>query len=332
MKVVIEAAGFAGTIEMEQAMKSRALREDRRSHLRGAVLGALLALATVLAAQPALASEAKTFPTPQAAAQALVDAVKSGDKQAILAVLGSDAQDIVSSGDPVQDKESAEKFTTSAQQMMHVDQTTDGIDIMSIGADDWPFPIPIVKRGEGWFFDTLAGKQELLNRRIGANELDTIEVCRGYVDAQRDYASEVRDDSGVMKYAERLISSEGKHDGLYWPPKEGEAASPFGPLVAEAQEEGYGKKGAPYHGYCYRVLTAQGKAAPGGAYSYIINGNMIAGFALVAYPAQYGSSGVMTFIVNQQGVVYQKDLGLKTDVIAKAMKMYNPDPSWQKAQ
>jgi len=133
-----------------------------------------------------------------------------------------------------------------------------------------------------------------------------------------------------MKYAERLISNDGKHDGLYWPPKDGEAVSPFGPLVAEAQEEGYGKKGAPYHGYYYRVLTAQGKAAPGGAYSYIINGNMIAGFALVAYPAQYGSSGVMTFIVNQQGVVYQKDLGLKTEAIAKAMKIYNPDSSWQK--
>src|SRR5258705_3272617 len=182
MSFAIEAAGYAGMIEMEQAMKSRASREDRRPHLRGAVLGALLALAAVLAAQPALASEAKTFPTPEAAAQALVEAVKSGDKGAILAVLGSDAQDIVSSGDPVQDKEAADRFTTSAQQMMHVDQTADGIDIMSIGADNWPFPIPIVKRGEGWFFDTPAGKQELLNRRIGANELDTIEVCRAYVD------------------------------------------------------------------------------------------------------------------------------------------------------
>lgn len=332
MSLAIEASGFAGAIEMEQAMKSRASRGDRQPTMRGALLGVLLALAAVLAARPALASDAKTFPTPQAAAQALVDAVKSGDKQAILAVLGSDAQDIVSSGDPVQDKESAEKFTTSAQQRMHVDQTADGVDIMSIGTDDWPFPIPIVKRGDGWFFDTLAGKQELLNRRIGANELDTIEVCRAYVVAQRDYASEVRDDSGVMKYAERLISSEGKHDGLYWPPKEGEAASPFGPLVADAQEEGYGKKGEPYHGYFYRVLTGQGKKVPGGAYSYIINGNMIAGFAMVAYPAQYGSSGVMTFIVNQQGVVYQKDFGLKTAAIAKAMKIYNPDPSWQKAQ
>jgi Protein of unknown function (DUF2950) len=332
MGVAIEAAGFAGASEMEQAMNGKASRGDRRPNLRGAVLGALLALGALLVARPGLASEAKTFPTPQAAAQALVDAVKSGDKQAILAVLGSDAQDIVSSGDPVQDKESAEKFTTSAQQMMHVDQTPDGIDIMSIGTDDWPFPIPIVKRGDGWFFDTLAGKQELLNRRVGANELDTIEVCRAYVEAQREYASDVRDDSGVMKYAERLISSDGKKDGLYWPPKDGEAASPFGPLVADAQEEGYSNKRAPYHGYFYRVLTAQGKAAPGGAYSYIINGNMIAGFALVAYPAQYGSSGVMTFIVNQQGVVYQKDLGLKTEVIAKAMKIYNPDSSWQKAQ
>jgi len=321
---------FAGAIEMEQAMNSKASRENRRRNLRGAVLGALLALGVVLAAGPGQATEAKVYPTPEAAAQALVDAVKSGNQQAILDVLGSDAQDIVSSGDPVQDKEAAEKFATSAKQMMHVDRTAEGINILSIGTDNWPFPIPIVKRGDGWFFDTLAGKQELLNRRVGANELDTIDTVRAYVDAQREYFSELHDGSEVMKYAERLISNDGKHDGLYWPPKDGEAVSPFGPLVAEAQEEGYGKKGAPYHGYYYRVLTAQGKAAPGGAYSYIINGNMIAGFALVAYPAQYGSSGVMTFIVNQQGVVYQKDLGLKTEAIAKAMKIYNPDSSWQK--
>jgi hypothetical protein len=248
----------------------------------------------------------------------------------VLAVLGPDAKDLVSSGDEVQDLKAAQTFTTMAQQMMHVDPTGEGVELMSIGAEDWPFPIPIVKTQGGWAFNTLAGKQELLNRRIGANELDTIEVCRAYVAAQRAYIVEAHDGTGVIKYADRIISSPGKHDGLYWPGGAGQETSPLGPLIADAEAEGYNKKGVPYHGYYYRILTGQGKNAPGGSYSYLINGNMVAGFALIAYPAQYGSSGVMTFIVNQTGVVYQKDLGLKTEAIAKAMKIYNPDPSWQK--
>jgi Protein of unknown function (DUF2950) len=286
----------------------------------------------LVAGRPAAAEGAKIFPTPQAAAQGLVDALKTGDKQAVLAVLGPDAKDLVSSGDEVQDREAAKRFTAMAQQMMHVEPTGEGAALMSIGADDWPFPIPIVKTGDGWAFNTLEGKQELLNRRIGANELDTIEVCRAYVDAQRTYVVETHDGTGVIKYADRIISSPGKHDGLYWPEVAGQETSPLGPLIADAEAEGYNKKGVPYHGYYYRILTGQGKSAPGGAYGYLINGNMVGGFALVAYPAQYGSSGVMTFIVNQTGVVYQKDLGLKTEAIAKAMKIYNPDSSWQKVE
>jgi hypothetical protein len=189
-----------------------------------------------------------------------------------------------------------------------------------------------VKQGDGWIFDSATGRQEILNRRIGANELDTIDVCRAYVAAQREFASEDRDGTGVFKFAQKFISAQGKHDGLYWPIADGEPASPLGPLVADAVAEGYNKKGVPYHGYYYRILTGQGKNAPGGAYSYIINGNMIAGFALVAFPADYGNSGVMTFIVNQQGVVFQKDLGPKTANLAKAMKIYNPDPSWQRVE
>jgi hypothetical protein len=250
-----------------------------------------------------------------------------------LAILGPGAKDIVSSGDEVQDREAGQQFTARAQQIMRLDQAADGVEIMSIGPDNWPFPIPIVKKGDVWVFDTDAGRQEILNRRVGTNELDTIEVCRAYVVAQREFAAQDRDGSGVLKYAERFISSAGKHDGLYWPASGSEEASPFGPLVADAVAEGYkNKKGAPFHGYFYRILTAQGQDAPGGAYSYLINGNMIAGFALVAYPAQYGSSGVMTFIVNQQGVVYQKDLGPKTAEIAEGMKLYDPDPSWQRAE
>jgi hypothetical protein len=325
---------IAGRIERERVMSTRASRGYRRRNPlergRGLMLATLLALGMGLAAQRAAADAPKVFPTPEAAAQALIDTAKTGDTPAVLAILGSAAKDLVSSGDEVQDQEAAKRFATLAQQMMQVEKTGEDVEIMSIGAEEWPFPIPIVRTGSGWAFDTLAGKQELLNRRIGANELDAIEVCRAYVNAQRAYLGETHDGTGVIKYAERVISSPGKHDGLYWPAVNGEEASPLGPLIADAEEEGYNKKGAPYHGYYYRILTAQGKDAPGGAYSYVINGNMVAGFALVAYPAQYGSSGVMTFIVNQEGVVYQKDLGLKTDAIAKAIKTYNPDPSWQK--
>jgi hypothetical protein len=311
-------------------MGSRVLNEARGGSVS---VGIIAALCVLLATAQASATDPKTFPTPEAAAQALIAAAKSGDQQAILEVLGSDAKDIISTGDEVQDKEAGAKFLASVQQKMHLEQTDDGAEVMNIGTDDWPFPIPIVKQGDVWAFDTAAGKQELLDRRVGANELETIDVCRSFVAAQRAYASQIQDNSGLIKYARKLISSPGKHDGLYWPPEEGKPLSPMGPLVADAVQEGYGgKKGSPYHGYFYRLLAAQGKNAPGGAYSYIINGNMVAGFALVAYPAQYGSSGVMTFIVNQNGVVYQKDLGLKTTALAQAMTTFDPNSTWQKAE
>jgi Protein of unknown function (DUF2950) len=294
-------------------------------------LAGVLGLAALLLDSPAGAAEQKVFAAPDEAAKALVDAASRDDKQAMLAILGPDAAEIVSSGDEVADKAAAARFANSARQSLRLDQTAEGTEVMSIGSDDWPFPIPIVKKDNGWAFDTLAGKQEILNRRIGADELDAIEVCRAYVQAQREYASQDRDGSAVQKFAQRFVSSAGKHDGLYWPAAAGEEPSPFGPLVADAVAEGYNKKGAPYRGYYYRILKAQGADAPGGAYSYIINGNMIAGFAMVAYPAEYGNSGVMTFIVNQQGIVYQRDLGLRTAELARAMKLYDPDSSWQRA-
>jgi hypothetical protein len=202
-----------------------------------------------------------------------------------------------------------------------------------IGAKDWPFPIPIVKTASGkWFFDTESGKHEILARRIGRDELETIQVCRTYLTAQTEYASKLRDGNPVHCYAQRLVSRSGRQDGLYWDAAPSQEQSPFGPLIAQATEEGYdthaGHRHEPYFGYYYRVLKAQGPAAPGGAYDYVINGNMIAGFALVAWPAEYGSSGMMTFIISHEGVLYQQDLGPDTDKIARAMKEYNPDNHW----
>jgi hypothetical protein len=203
-----------------------------------------------------------------------------------------------------------------------------------LGHDNWPFPIPIVKGDQGWFFDTQAGKEEILNRRIGRNELDTVAVCQGYVDAQREYASVDRELDGIIQYAQKVISDPGKRNGLYWEPAEGEAPSPAGPFVARAAAEGYKRsdKPIPFHGYYFRILKAQGPKAAGGAYNYVINGHMVAGFALVAWPADYGASGIMTFVVNQNGIVYEKDLGSKTDKIVQKMTRYNPDETWKRSQ
>jgi hypothetical protein len=299
---------------------------------RGHLLLVLLALGAAQAGLAA-AAEQKTFASPEAAAKALVEATRNDDVAEMLAILGPDAQDIVSSGDPVQDKAAAARFAAAAQQM-RLDPSGDGEETLSVGGDNWPFPIPIVKRGDAWLFDTAAGEQEILNRRIGRNELNTIDVCRAFVEAQRQYAGQDRDGSGVLKFAQKFLSSLGKHDGLYWPAATGQETSPMGPLVADAVAKGYtvaSGEPTPYNGYFYKMLTRQGPHAPGGAYDYVINGNMIAGFAMVAYPAHYGSSGVMTFIVNQQGIVYQKDLGPNTMALVKAMARYDPDSSWQRA-
>jgi hypothetical protein len=221
--------------------------------------------------------------------------------------------------------------------MNKLEKETDKKVTLVVGTHDWPFPVPIVKKGETWVFDTMAGKEELLNRRIGRNELNTIKVCLAYVDAQREYALKDRDGDGLLEYAQKFRSTAGKKDGLYWQAKEGEEQSPLGDLAARAVKEGYtskkpGDNPVPYHGYFYKILKAQGKNAPGGAYDYVVKGSMIGGFALVAYPAEYGNSGVMTFIVNHDAVVYEKDLGKDTAKIASTMTKYDPDKSWKKAE
>jgi hypothetical protein len=279
----------------------------------------------------------ETFASPQEAVKALVAGLKAGDTKALSTIFGPGSEDVISSGDPVADKAEQERFINSYEQKNSlVEEGADKV-ILSIGDDDWPFPIPIVKEGGAWRFDTPEGREELLARRIGRNELSVIQVCLAIVDAEREYALKDRDGDGLPDYAQKFISDTGKKNGLYWETKEGEEQSPLGPLVAEAQEQGYtGKKSGgepvPYWGYYYRILKGQGKNAPGGAYDYVVKGKMIGGFALVAYPAQYGSSGIMTFIVNQDGVVYQKDLGKNTDKTAPAMKLFNPDRTWKRVE
>lgn len=277
------------------------------------------------------------FVSPAEAVTALIEAVKAGDKPALLAILGQDGKAIISSGDETADRLARERFVQSYQEASRLTKDGDFRATLSVGKDDWPFPIPLVKRASGWRFDTAAGKEEILNRRIGQNELDVIQVCLAYVDAQREYYLRNPSGGGLLEYAQKFASAAGKRDGLHWEAKPGEEPSPLGSLVTTARREGYaaGKPGAapiPYHGYYYRILTAQGKNAAGGAYDYLARGHMIGGFALVAYPAQYASSGVMTFIVNHDGVVYQKDLGANTAAIAQAMTRFNPDATWKKVE
>lgn len=232
------------------------------------------------------------------------------------------------------DRENREKSLLRYDEKNRMETEGDEKVILHIGNNDWPFPIPIVKTGERWRFDTTQGKEEILSRRIGKNELDAIQTCLAYVDAQREYAAMDRDSDGLQAYAQKFRSTKGKKDGLYWEAAPDEEPSPLGPLVAKARSDGYmkGEKPAPYNGYFFRILTAQGANAKGGAYSYLVKGKMVGGFALVAYPASYGSSGVKTFIVNHEGVVYEKDLGRKTAKLAKFMKAFNPDKTWKKAE
>lgn len=280
-------------------------------------------------------AQQKTFKSPEEAVKSMMDALKAHDTKELLTIFGPAGKDLISSGDEVADRTTRERFVKDFEETNKLLRETDRKVTLIVGKEEWPFPIPIVKVGENWRFDTKAGKEELLNRQIGRNELDTIQVCLAIVDAQREYALRNRG-SGLYEYAQKFVSTEGKKDGLYWKAKEGEEQSPLGPLAARAVMEGYsGKKSAgkpvPYHGYFYKILKAQGKNAPGGAYDYVVNGKMIGGFALVAYPAEYGASGVMTFIVNHDGVVYEKDLGKDTEKIASAMKKFDPDKTWKKA-
>jgi hypothetical protein len=275
----------------------------------------------------------KSFASPAEAVTALINAVKQDDTQELLAITGPEGEEIVSSGDDVADKADRARFVEAYEAMNRLDQEGPEIAILIVGEDEWPFPIPVVKAGEGWHFDVEAGKEELLNRRIGRNELNVIKVMNAYVDAQREYAGEDRDGDGVREFAQKFPSDEGKQDGLYWPVKEGEEMSPMGPFVAQAIKEGYRKEDegpTAYHGYYYKILKAQGASAPGGAYDYVVKDNMILGFGLVANPAEYGASGIMTCIINQQGIVYEKDLGEETETIVEGMEAYDPDETWKK--
>lgn len=274
----------------------------------------------------------KSFPSAEEAVQALVAAVKINDDKALLAMFGTAGEDVISSGDPVADWQGRKRFLTKYEEKNSLLPQKNSVTLL-LGNDEWPFPIPIVKKGTKWSFDTAKGKEEILNRRIGENELGTIETCLAIVDAQREYAMMDIDGDGIPEYAEKIVSDPGKKNGLYWETKEGEAPSPIGPVLAEARKEGYEKKtdkAIPYHGYYYRALKAQGKNAAGGAYDYVVKGKMIGGFALVAYPAKYGNSGIMTFVVNHDGIVYQKDLGKDTAKYADVMKQFDPDKTWKK--
>jgi hypothetical protein len=278
----------------------------------------------------------KTFNTPGDAAEALATAARNNDAQEMLAILGSSGEDLSSSGDKVADKVSRQRFATKYHEMHRFAALGDGRMILYVGAENWPTPIPLLKKGSKWYFDTASAKQEVLYRRIGANELAVIEVCHAIVDAELDYYSTLHDGDSVHQYAQKLRSTSGKHDGLYWKVNPGELESPIGPLLAEASAEGYRHHAienrqhepSPYQGYVYRLLNRQGADAPGGAKSYIVDGKMTGGFGLVAYPVSYKDSGVMTFMVNHDGQIYQKDLGPQTEQIASGTTEYNPDKTW----
>jgi Protein of unknown function (DUF2950) len=272
------------------------------------------------------------FTTPEDAVSALVEAAKSQDQKGLLTVLGPDGKAIVSSGDPVADANARDSFVSAYDAKHDLELEGDGSQTLIIGNDDWPFPIPLIDKGGKWQFDAATGVDEILRRRIGRNELAAIEVSLAYVQAQNEYASLDPAGLGPHVYAQRIVSRPEKKDGLYWPTAEDEPPSPLGELAAKAAAEGYkpGNTPIPYHGYYYRILTRQGTNAPGGTYDYLAKGKMIGGFALVAYPAQYGNSGIMTFIVNQDGTVFQKDLGPQSDKLARKIEAFDPDSTWTK--
>jgi hypothetical protein len=296
---------------------------------------ALFSLSTPAASPTAKEIKPRGFPTPEAAVEALLDAARRDSDKDLIRVYGSAGEDLIASGDEVQDAQRRAKFlgeydAEHAIVLKYADEAE-----LVIGKDHWPFPVPLVKVGKKWIFDAEAGREEILTRRIGANELNTMKVLEAYAQAQREYCAVDYDLDEVQEYAQRILSTEGRRDGLYWKAGEGEDSSPMGPLVGGAAAEGYdaeGLKVEPYHGYRFKVLKAQGPDAAGGGFSYLVGDNMVAGFALVSWPAEYGNSGIMTFLVNANGIIYQKDLGEKTGELASAMNQYNPDTTWSRAQ
>ncbi len=309
-----------------------------------AVLAMNVAAQTASAAKPA-AAESKAaaaqsaFASPEEASKALADAVRSKDAKALLAVVGPSSKSWLFSGDNVADENDWKSFLAAYDEKNSLAKDGDSKATLVVGKDDWPFPAPLVKKAGKWSFDAEAGREEITNRRVGRNELDTIQTLLAVVDAEREYAQGDANGSGFPDYARKFVSTPGKKDGLYWPQEEGKPASPLGPLVAEAAADGYKGKGKvvtgerpPFHGYHYKIITAQGKDAPGGAKEYMVGPRLMGGFAVVAWPSKYGTSGVMTFIVNHDGVVYEKDEGANTASIAESMTRYNPDSTWKKSE
>ena len=325
--VDVHLAAAAAVVAVVAVVVAGGVREAAMFRTR--LLSLMIAGGCVLTALPPAQAQQK-FASPEEAFAALVAAAKADDNRGLVTVLGKGGLDIVSSGDEVADRSLRQDFL-SAYDKRHEISTEGNKSTLVIGESKFPVPIPLVQKKGVWQFDTVAGRQEILYRRIGENEIDTIQTSLAYVDAQNEFADKNKDGSFNV-YAQRIISDPGKRNGLYWPAAANEEQSPLGELMAEASSEGYhaGRGQTPYHGYYYRILTRQGEMAPGGAVDYIVRGKMIGGFALVAWPAQYGNSGVKTFLVNHQGIVYEKDLGPQTDRIASRMRMFNPDQTWAK--
>ncbi len=318
---------------MEEQMKfrNRAMNISVRQGIR-VIFAALFITSFGLAAiSHAAAAQQKTFPSAENAVKALIAAAKNDDNKELMAIFGAGSKQLIFSGDAVADKQRRARFLKAYDEKNRLVQQGNDM-VLVIGNEDWPFPIPVMKKGDSWLFDIDRGKEEILNRRIGENELNTIQVMLAVVDAQLEYAIKDRNRDGLLEYAQKFVSDSGKKNGLYWDAKQGEPQSPLGPIMVQARREGYQGKPSgspnPYHGYYYRLLSAQGKDALGGAYSYLWRAKMIGGFALVAYPAEYGNSGVMSFIANHDGKVFQKDLGKNTASVAKGMTVYNPDKTW----
>jgi Protein of unknown function (DUF2950) len=322
-------------IERHGMVHSVTIQRHKRLSAWAGVLAILLIAFIAGAAYAKTGSGVKqrTFSSPDEAVRALTTAVKDNNDKALVAILGPKSGNLISSGDKVDDRKGRERFLKAYEEKNRIILIDEKKAVIHIGSQDRVFPIPVVKKENSWLFDTEAGKEELLCRRIGRNELNVIEVLHAYTDAQREYAARDRDNDSVMEFAQRLISTKGKKDGLYWESKEGGEESPFGPLIAKAAQEGYTDRAVmePFHGYYFRILKAQGPNAKGGAFDYVVRGHMVLGFGLLAYPAQYGASGIMTFMVNQQGVIYQKDLGRKTGK-AVASTTFDPDNSWKEIE
>lgn len=294
----------------------------------------LISMLFILTEVSGAAMKQKVFSTPDEAVKTAISAARNNDDKEMLSIFGSSARDLIFSGDAVADKQRRMNFLQLYDEKNRLVAEKDRY-VLVVGKHDWPFPVPLAKKGDAWFFDTDKGREEILNRRIGENELSTIQSMLAIVDAQREYAMASIKSKGAPEYAQKLMSDTGKQNGLYWETKDGEKPSPLGPVIAKARKEGYAKKKSgdkpsPFHGYYFRIVHAQGKNAAGGAHNYVVRGKMVGGFAVIAYPAVYGNVGVMTFIVNHDGVVYQKDLGKNTAKIAEAMKTYDPGSGWKK--